>query len=82
MNSLDVEARCIIRRAITRERSRSEVARLYGISPNIVESYLYNLNCGTLNARKVLRVEIARLAAEKQGDLFTPTDKDRYKGTR
>jgi hypothetical protein len=78
-------ARTIIRKAIKRTGSRAEVSEFYGISPIIVERYLENGNrdCGPLNARHVMRVEMARLQAFKEGNKnFKPTDKDRYKGTR
>lgn len=83
MGSLDVEARCIIRRAILRERSRAKVAAIYDIPPELVEWYLLNKDCGTLHARGVIRIEIARLAAEKKGvKNFKPRKEDKYKGTR
>lgn len=80
---VDEMAREIIARAIKRTRSRKEVSAFYGIPPDIVERYLEGKDCGTLNGRKVIRVEIARTRALLEGNThFIPSDKDRYKGTR
>lgn len=81
--SLNTVAFEIIEKAIKRSRSRREVAAFYGIPPDVVEEYLTGGECGALNARKVIRVEIARQRALiERVDNFVPGDKDRYKGTR
>lgn len=80
--SINESAREIVLKAIKRERSRRVVADLYGIPPTLVEEYLCGGDCGALTARKVIRVEISRLNAAREGKAFKPTDKDRYKGTR
>lgn len=83
MSKLHETAKVIIKKAMKRSKSRGEVAYFYGIPPDIVEWYLSGRDCGTLHAREVIRVEIARLEAEKRGiNNFKPTMKDRYKGTR
>lgn len=82
MSKLNELAKEIIERAIKRSRSRGEVCYTYGLPPDIVEMYLSGHDCGTLRAREVIRLEIGRQAAEKRGERFRPTDKDKYKGTR
>lgn len=83
MKHLNEVAREIIRKAMKRERSRNYVSRFYGVPPTIVQGYIEGKDCGPLRAREVIRVEISRLNAVKEGnDSFFPTDKDRYKGTR
>lgn len=83
MSQLHQYAKVIIMKAMNRKHNRGAVAAFYGIPPDIVEWYLTGRDCGTLHAREVIRVEIARLEAEKAGVWnFHPTNKDRYKGTR
>lgn len=84
MSRGNISARDIIKRAVHREQSQDKVARFYGISRVLVDCYLRGQeDCGTVTARKVIRVEIARLNAVREGrDNFFPEDKDRYKGTR
>jgi hypothetical protein len=79
---LDEQARKIIVKALKRTNSRARVSYLYGIPPEVVARYLENMDNGTLNARWVIRREMARLQAEKNGKNFQPTDRDSYKGTR
>lgn len=60
------------------------VAEYYGLSLQVVyacrtEGY----DMGTVNARRVMRVEMARRQAEKNDARgWMPGEKDRYKGTR
>lgn len=76
-------ARVIIFKAMKRHQSRSKVARFYGIAPEIVACYMSGEDCGTIHAREIIRVEIARLEAERRGEYdFFPGANDRYKGTR
>lgn len=76
-------ARVIIFKAMKRSGSRAKVAKCYGIAPEIVDCYMRGEDCGTLHAREVIRVEIARLEAEKKGiHNFVPAFTDKYKGTR
>lgn len=79
-----VDAREIIRDAVHRTQSQDTVARFYGIPRVLVDAYLRGQeDCGSLTARKVIRVEIARLQAVREGRKnFFPKDSDRYKGTR
>lgn len=77
------DAAGIIAAAVRRERSTAKVASFYGITRVLVDCYLKGEDPGPLTARKVIRVEISRLNAEREGVAnFWPTDKDRYKGTR
>lgn len=81
--TINQDARHIIIKACHREHSHNAVACFYGIARPLVDMYLTGEDCGTLTARKVLRVEMARIAAEKKGTTnFMPSEKDRYKGTR
>lgn len=81
--NLNAQAREIIQKAIRREKSRNYVSRFYGVPPTVIQGYLEGRDCGTLRAREVIRVEIARARAVKLGDYdFFPKDIDRYKGTR
>lgn len=80
---LHEQAKVIIEKAMKRSKSRGEVAATYGLPPDLVDCYLRGKDCGTLRAREVIRVEIARQRAEKEGRCrFRPQDKDKYKGTR
>jgi hypothetical protein len=83
MGELHETARHIITRMMKMKKNRGEVAAIYGIPPDLVDWYLRGKDCGTLHAREVIRVEIARRRAELRGEThFRPRPEDRYKGTR
>lgn len=75
----------ILHQASERGSKPSEIARYYGISLQVVYAALTapGYDMGSLNARKVMRVEAERLKLEKQGKALTVVeDNMRYKGTR
>lgn len=83
MGELNDTARHIITRMMTLKKNRGEVAAMYAIPPDIVDWYLRGKDCGTLRAREVIRIEIARRRAELRGEThFRPKREDMYKGTR
>jgi transposase len=84
MTDIMEEARQEVVYAMQQGRKGSEVAALYGIPLQCVYACMTEgYQMGTLLARKVLRVKIARVQAEQRGEMLRIVRaQDRYKGTR
>lgn len=79
---IDEYARLIIRKALDRH-NKYEVAKMYKIPVFAVELYRLGSDNGTVFGREVIRIEIARKQAEKEGiENFVPRERDRYKKGR
>jgi hypothetical protein len=82
MGKIDDSARLIIKISV-KKIGRKETAKLYNIPFSVVDLYLFGVDQGTLIGREVIRMEIGRKQAEKDGKKdWKPTEKDVYKGGR
>jgi hypothetical protein len=82
MTKIDVSARLIIKISVEKS-GRSATAKMYNLPFSVVDLYLMGVDQGTLVGREVIRIEIGRKQAEKEGrEGFKVTEKDRYKGGR
>jgi hypothetical protein len=81
MGKIDDSARLIIKTAYQKLGSKFDIANMYLIPQSVVDMYLLGVDQGTLWGRHVMRIEIARMQAEKEGkEFYKPVDKDKYKG--
>jgi hypothetical protein len=82
MGKIDDSARLIIKISV-QKIGRTATAKLYHITLSVIDLYLMGVDQGTLIGREVIRMEIGRKQAEKDGKKeFKVTEKDRYKGGR
>lgn len=83
MGMLDDSARTIIIKANIRLETIENVSKFYHIPRIVVVRYLSGKDNGTLNGRKVIRIEMGRVASEKKGEKgWVVGEKDKYKGGR
>jgi hypothetical protein len=82
MGKIDDSARLIIKISV-QKIGRTATSKLYHIPLSVIDLYLMGMDQGTLIGREVMRMEIGRMQAEKEGKKdFKVTEKDKYKGGR
>jgi hypothetical protein len=83
MGKLDDSARLIIKIAYQKLGNKRKVSEMYELPIPIIDQYLLGIDQGALRGRKVIRIEMSRVQAEKEGkEFYKPLDKDKYKGGR
>jgi hypothetical protein len=82
MGKINDSARLIIKISV-QKIGRTATSKLYHIPLSMIDMYLMGVDQGTLIGREVLRMEMGRMKAEKDGKKeFKVTEKDQYKGGR
>ena len=82
MGNLNILARNIIMLSVNHIGKR-ETAKIYGIPHIVIDQYILDIDQGTLTAREIIRLDMAKKLAEKKGiKAWKASEKDKYKGGR